>query len=63
MNIARGVGKNKELFLDYGAGYWAEGTFEDYLAEREERNNDPGEGPQQQPEQGAGELTYGSDTG
>jgi len=49
--------------LDYGAGYWAEGTFEDYLAEREERGNDLGEDLQREPEQGAKELTYDSDTG
>jgi len=63
VNIAKGIGKNKELFLDYGAGYWAEGTFEDYLAEREKRKNNTGESPQLEPEQGAGELTYGTDTG
>ena len=36
---AKAIPKNKELFLNYGDAYWAEGTFEDYLAEREARKN------------------------
>jgi len=49
------------LFLDYGENYWAEGSFEDYLAEKEERKIS-GEGPEQDPEQDHAEFTYGSDT-
>jgi len=55
------IAKNKELFLDYGAGYWAEGTFEDYLAEREERKK-AGEGPEWDSDQGSGEFTFSADT-
>lgn len=61
MGTAKTIGKGKELFLDYGEGYWEEGSFEDYLAGREERKNS-GEGPEQDSEQDYGDLTYGSDT-
>jgi hypothetical protein len=61
MNTAKSIGKNKELFLDYGETYWAEGSFEDYLAEREEMKNS-GEGQEQNSEQDYAEFTYGSDT-
>ena len=54
-NLAESIGINKELFLDYGKGYWAEGTFEDYLAERE----NSGKGP----EQDGGESAHGTGTG
>ena len=61
MVTAKSIGKGKELFLDYGEKYWAEGSFEDYLAEREERKNS-GEGLEQDSEQDYAEFTYGSDT-
>jgi len=61
MDTGKSVGKGKELFLDYGEGYWAEGSFEDYLAKREETKNS-GEGPEQDSEQEYAEFTYGSDT-
>ena len=47
--------------MDYGENYWAEGSFEDYLAKREEKNSQE-EGPEQGPEKEHAELTYGSDT-
>lgn len=56
----KSIGKGKELFLDYGEKYWTEGSFEDYLAEREETKNSR-EGPEQDSEEYA-EFTYGSDT-
>ena len=49
--------------MDYGAGYWAEGTFEDYLVERDERKKNPGGGPERESEQGPGNITCGTDTG
>ena len=49
------------MFLDYGESYWAEGSFEDYLAEKEERENS-GEGQEQDTERDHAEFTYGSDT-
>lgn len=57
---AKTIGKNKELFLDYGEGYWAEGSFENYLAEREEGGNSAEEAEQ---EVGWDDpnFTYGSD--
>ena len=61
MNTDKSIGRGKELFLDYGDKYWAEGSFEDYLAEKEERKNS-GEGPEQDSGQEFAELTYGSDT-
>ncbi|KAF9652388.1 SET domain-containing protein [Thelephora ganbajun] len=57
----KSVAKNKELFLDYGERYWAEGSFEDYLAEREERKISE-EGQERILGQDDGEFTYGSDT-
>jgi hypothetical protein len=61
MDTAKGIGKNKELFLDYGQGYWEEGTFEEYLAGREEMESSEG-GTEENLEQGDPEFTYGSDT-
>lgn len=62
MSAAKNIAKNKELYLDYGEGYWADGSFDDYLAEREERRNSGEvERDVQQLEEDP-EFTYGSDT-
>lgn len=58
---AKYIGKNKELFLDYGQAYWAEGSFEDYLAGRGERRDSIG-GAGQEAQRDESELTYGSET-
>lgn len=57
----KSIAKGKELFLDYGEGYWAEGSFEDYLAGRDERKN-PGAGAEQEIVRDDPNFTYGSDT-
>jgi len=57
----KSIGKGKELFLDYGEKYWAEGSFEDYLEKREETKSS-GEGPEQNSEQDYAEFTYSSHT-
>jgi len=49
------------LFLDYGENYWAEGSFEDYLAAREKRGNS-GKGLEESSEQEDAEFTYSSHT-
>lgn len=61
MTTARNVAKGKELFLDYGEKYWGEGTFDDYLAERE-KSKEVGEGPEQDLNQGYADLTGSSET-
>jgi len=53
----KSIAKGKELFLDYGEAYWAEGSFEDYLAEREERKDDV-EGPTQDSGQDDRDFTW-----
>ncbi|KAF9788577.1 hypothetical protein BJ322DRAFT_1183241 [Thelephora terrestris] len=57
----KSIAKNKELFLDYGENYWAEGSFEDYLARREERKNS-GEGTDRDAQQDDPDFTHGSET-
>jgi hypothetical protein len=47
--------------LDYGEKYWGEGTFDDYLAERE-KSKEAGEGLEQDLNQGYAELTGSSET-
>ena len=47
--------------MDYGENYWAEGTFEDYLAEKEERR-EVIHGVELDMQQDDPDLTYGSDT-